>query len=241
LAQAVGGFDVSFRTCQDWDFWQRIARTGARFGAVGEVLACYRTRRGSISLDGGQQFVDSLRVITQGHGPDPRVPNPSPAHANGLPIFQAAAPKFYFSAWSGGLLLGSEQDARLLLKLLENDKDPELNPTHIATAIFEAALLPAGLSSMGWDALWPKIQHRVAQFLDGLEAQSTTPGLARRALRRLERMILEKSTAKRPFTVGATHAVRLEIAAPIPDIAPPPPVERLRCDIELEGKALGAV
>ena len=38
----VGRFEVSLRTCTDWDLWQRIARTGARFGAVQEVLAFYR-------------------------------------------------------------------------------------------------------------------------------------------------------------------------------------------------------
>jgi glycosyltransferase involved in cell wall biosynthesis len=29
LVEAVSGFDTSFRTGQDWDFWQRITRTGA--------------------------------------------------------------------------------------------------------------------------------------------------------------------------------------------------------------------
>ena len=29
LVEIVGGFDTSLRTCEDWDLWQRIARTGA--------------------------------------------------------------------------------------------------------------------------------------------------------------------------------------------------------------------
>ena len=39
LVEAVGGFDTSLRSGQDWDFWQRITRTGIRFGAIREVLA----------------------------------------------------------------------------------------------------------------------------------------------------------------------------------------------------------
>src|ERR1700747_1723380 len=31
LAMAVGGFDTSLSTCEDWDFFQRVARTGAPF------------------------------------------------------------------------------------------------------------------------------------------------------------------------------------------------------------------
>jgi hypothetical protein len=34
LALAVGGFDSSRMTCQYWDFFRRVARTGARFGRV---------------------------------------------------------------------------------------------------------------------------------------------------------------------------------------------------------------
>ena len=52
LVEAVGGFDTSLRICEDWDLWQRIARTGARFGAVQEVLALYRMRRASASVNG---------------------------------------------------------------------------------------------------------------------------------------------------------------------------------------------
>ena len=50
LVEEVGKFDTSLRTSPDWDLWQRIARTGARFGAVHEVLAFYRMRpNGSVA------------------------------------------------------------------------------------------------------------------------------------------------------------------------------------------------
>ena len=42
MVEDVGGFDTSRHTCEDWDLWQRIARAGARFGALREVLALYR-------------------------------------------------------------------------------------------------------------------------------------------------------------------------------------------------------
>jgi glycosyltransferase involved in cell wall biosynthesis len=59
----VGGFDTSLVTCEDWDLWQKVARTGARFLRVPEVLALYRTRAGSASLDPRRLLADGLRVI----------------------------------------------------------------------------------------------------------------------------------------------------------------------------------
>ncbi len=53
LVEAVGGFDPALRTCEDWDLWQRIARTGARFGVMHEVYAFYRMRPASASVDMG--------------------------------------------------------------------------------------------------------------------------------------------------------------------------------------------
>lgn len=34
LVLDVGGFDMNLTTCEEWDLWQRIARTGARFIGV---------------------------------------------------------------------------------------------------------------------------------------------------------------------------------------------------------------
>lgn len=43
---AAGGFDPSFRNCNDWDFFVRAAAAGARFGRVPELVALYRTVEG---------------------------------------------------------------------------------------------------------------------------------------------------------------------------------------------------
>lgn len=97
LVEDVGGFDTSLRNCQDWDFWQRIARTGARFGAVSEVLAYYRMSPDSVSVNGPQLLANGLRVIAQGHSLDPRVPNPHPAHADGQPVEQLSGAKLHWA------------------------------------------------------------------------------------------------------------------------------------------------
>ena len=42
LTEGVGGFDTELVTGEDWDFWQRLARCGARFALVAQPVAVYR-------------------------------------------------------------------------------------------------------------------------------------------------------------------------------------------------------
>ena len=241
LVEAAGGFDTSLRTCEDWDLWQRIARTGARFGAIPDVLAHYRMRPHSLSGDGIQFFADALRVLVQGHSPDPRVPNFHPAHADGLPPERLASLKFHCASWPAGLVLGRGADARHLLDALADDCDPGLDPSWVAESIFESARLPTCQLPAAWDKLWPNVERVTNEFLLALETRSRAFGLAHRTSTILQRLIVERSTAPRPLTIGATHSVRIEITEPIPDISGPAPIERLHCIIEMEGVRLGTV
>lgn len=120
IVVSLGGFDTSLTTCEDWDLWQRIARTGVRFGAVHEVLSLYRMRPGSASNNGFRLFIDGLRVIERGHSSDSRVPNPRPENANGLPVTQLPTAMFNHMCWCAGIFLGLGRDARHLLNVLDN-------------------------------------------------------------------------------------------------------------------------
>lgn len=48
LARA-GLFDASLRSCEDWDFWLRIAASGAKFQLVPDMRSVYRVLPGSLS------------------------------------------------------------------------------------------------------------------------------------------------------------------------------------------------
>ena len=241
IVESLGGFDTSLITCEDWDLWQRIARAGARFGAINEVLSLYRMRQASASNNGFRLFTDGLRVIERGHSADPRVTNPLPENAGGMPLTQLPERKLYFTCWSAGLVLGRGEDARPLLNVLNGIHDPSLDPEGVANCIFEAALLPVCQPPSAWEKLWLCTEQHIREFLFALEKQSMTPGLARRSISALQRLILEHSATPRPLTVGTIYAVRIEITEQIRDIIPPGPVERLNCNVEIEETHIGII
>ncbi|HSR17022.1 MAG TPA: glycosyltransferase, partial [Ignavibacteriaceae bacterium] len=79
----VGKFDRSLTTCEDWDLWQRIARTGAKFTLITDSLAVYRMRSESASNKGIQLFKDGMTVVQRGHSRDSRVKEPDEKYING--------------------------------------------------------------------------------------------------------------------------------------------------------------
>ncbi len=241
LVMEVGGFDLSLDQCEDWDLWQRIARTGAQFGVVCEVLAHYRMRPKSLSVDGFRMLTGLLRMMHQGESSDPRVPNPAPAYASGLPESCPPEIQFFAACWAAGMLLGQGQDARPLLRLLKEVHASDLNPSDVAKTIFRTTLFPSSRAPASWLELWPAIETHVREFLRALETQAQAVGLARRTQMCLERMIVECSDAWKPVTVGAFHAICLEVTEPIPDVSLAATIERLHCTVMLRRERLGAV
>lgn len=238
--EAVGGFEP-LHSCQDWDLWQRIARSGAKFAAIPDVMAFYRMRPGSISNSGTQCFLDAMRIVTLAYAPDPRVSNPLPAYANGLKTKDIQTKKLILSAWFAGLLIGRGQNASHLLKLIENNFDPNLNPYTIANSLFESTLISAGKINSDWYQIWPNVENLITDFLVALENQSGTVALATRTRRILERLILENTANQDEITIGNTHAIKIELTTPIADIHPPAQADRLHCWITMSGTRLGSL
>jgi peptidoglycan/xylan/chitin deacetylase (PgdA/CDA1 family)/2-polyprenyl-3-methyl-5-hydroxy-6-metoxy-1,4-benzoquinol methylase len=237
----VGGFDPELPTCEEWDLWQRIARTGARFSAIPDALACYRMRANSASFNTRQLLYDGLKVITQGHSPDSRVKNPCAAYAEGMPSQKLSGALLTFVSWVTGLTIGSGDDFLPILAAVENEKEPGLNPEIIALSLFWSAFLPTGQTPSDWYELWLKLEPKINDFLTALEKLSQTPAFAIRVSRRLQSLILEHTTSIKPLTVGTTYAVQQEVTEAFVDIMAPSETERLHCAVTIEGKYLGNV
>lgn len=181
LVNSVGGFDASLRTCEDWDFFQRIARTGARFGGVPHTLAAYRMRAGSATTNGLQLFADGSQVLTQGHTRDRRITTAHPLHAEGLPPRELPAHVYGLACACAGYLLGSGGDVQALLDKLPDEQQPDLDAYGVAQAIFIHAMAGAALPRSQWQQLWETRRPDIGAFLRRLELQSGSRGIESKA------------------------------------------------------------
>lgn len=241
LVQAVGGFDTSLVAHEDWDLWQRVARAGARFGGVREVLATYRMRPKSASTNAERGLADAIRVVRRTHAPDPRVPAPGTRYTNGLPSHELPDMLFFLAAWSAGLVLGEGGDARPLLHLLDCGRAPALDPFEVASCLYDGALLPACRTEQDWEELWPVVARGLDHFLSALEVRCSALHLAQRARYQLEQLILNRLDVRDSLTIGATRVARIDADRTIGDVVVPEGVTHLRCIVEAAGTDIGVV
>jgi peptidoglycan/xylan/chitin deacetylase (PgdA/CDA1 family) len=239
LAVAVGGFDATLITCEDWDFFQRVARTGAHFGRVPEPLAFYQVRANSASQDSRRCLADARVVLDRGHGRDPRLQIAAPIHAEGRNPAYLNLALYYNATYLAAQEIGEGRDGLDLLDATGVSTPPNLVPETVAEVIYE--YFAADRAVQDWPALWYQVEDSLPRFLARLEAQTRTPSLAFATLRHLQKKILLADSSAAPLTVASSYRVNLDLAKPVPDVFLPPEVDRLICRMTLKGKSLGAV
>ena len=177
LVLALGPFNTTMRSCEDWSLWQRIARTGARFGAVTEILAAYRTRPDSLSRNGQRLLKDGTYTLVQGHRPDPQVQPPHPLYGDGAPEEDLVKCKFDLLCACAGYLIGGGKDAKPLLEQLQGETCSVLQPEEVAQCVVIHALVSASRPREQWTQVWADCQPLYLDFLKALEQHSGTENL----------------------------------------------------------------
>jgi peptidoglycan/xylan/chitin deacetylase (PgdA/CDA1 family) len=237
LALGVGGFDGLLTTCEDWDFFQRVARTGARFGRVPEVLAFYQVRPNSASQDSRRCLSDARVVLDRGHGRDPRMRIAAQVHVEGRdPAYRNLA-LYYYVTYLAAQEISNGRDGLDLLDANDFASAPDLSPEMVADIIQEH--FAADRSVQDWPALWRRLNAPIAVFLAKLETRAEAPALAFATLRHLEKKILLANPERAPLLLASTYGVRVDLARRIPDVFLPPEADRLLCFLTLKGKPVG--
>lgn len=231
----VGGLDPMLHTCEDWDLWQRIARTGARMVRVPKIMAVYRARPGSASNAGARLQEGGLKVLERAHGPDPRVGNPAPAFREGRPRSELGAKRVYFTAWCAALEIGAGGDGLDLLGPLADGPLDRVDPGGIAETLLRGAVLPRGGPLAAWPRIWPDVHQGTRTFCDGLEDLLGAPGLADAVVARLARLAEAGGSGIEP------HRVFVDVAEPVADVHPPSHAERAVVTVTCGPEILGEV
>lgn len=240
VVRSAGTFDESLVTCEDWDLWQRITRFGRPFGALADVLALYRMRPRSASLDGPRMLDDGLEVIGRARRPDPRV-GESVVHGHGLAADDLAANCLNHACWTGGLVIGAGGDGAVLLERLRSPVPIAADADTIAGCLFASAVLPRCLRPSDWVDHLDELGPGVDAFLVAAEEVAQSPGLATRVQRRLQRRILGAAPPGSMHRIASTAGYDQAVTSPIADVALPEGVDRLVCRVTLDGETLGVV
>ncbi len=236
VIEAIAGFDIAQAAAQDWDLWQRVARTGARFGIVAEVLSYYRSVPSSVSSQGLRLLQNGLKVIERGYAIDPRVLYPDPRYATGLAPATQPMMTLYFMLWCAGLEIVQGNDARSLLALVPEASDPTISPTILANSL-RSLQFANGLSPDRWYSRWPFYETPLMAFLAALELHLQMPGLAAPTIAIMQQQILKH--APLPQILGDVQWMDLDITQSVPDITSS--ADRLYCFVNLAGEPIGAV
>ena len=180
IVEEAGGFDPAFNTCEDWDLFQRVARLGARFGRVPEILAGYRMRAGSATSNVTRLLNDGLEVLRNGHAPDGRLEHPHPVYKYGLPAEELPLHAYGHACTCAGYMLGVGLDSISTLDRLPDPPPATFRPIDAAHDIFVHAMVAAARPKAEWALIWSQAQPHLKRFLATLETRLGRGGFARK-------------------------------------------------------------
>jgi glycosyltransferase involved in cell wall biosynthesis len=242
LVEDVGGFDTSFKTCVDWDLWQRLARTGARFFMVKETMAFYRTRAYSLSSNVHQFCLNGLQVISNAYVADPRVQHPYLRYANGLQKDDLVTRMYHFVIWCAGVLIGQGKEALDLLEHLKNKTAEQLDGNLAGQILIDALIIPAEKEQSSWHVHWKVIENNLKCFLSGLEQQTHSTGIDGKASAVIEHHVISQSVIHiKQEQVGKSFAMRINVESFMQAIEIPVNTERFIGIVCLQEKVLDLI
>nr|WP_250889200.1 trifunctional glycosyltransferase/class I SAM-dependent methyltransferase/polysaccharide deacetylase [Mesorhizobium sp. dw_380] len=212
----LGGFDVSLRTCEDWDLWQRLARLGKNWVIVDEPLAFYRASANALTRNSTQMLVDAEIVIARGFSADPRVKHPASAHANGAnPSDGSTASEAlaWFALWNAasdcGRGSGSINPQPLRALPAGRKWAREIAKVAFDGLMVGSLSVPAQLA-----AKWDRFGGALTELITELGKLWDNPAAARRIQYQLEEMLLDGDDLAAPRRLARTLGIRVDVRNP---------------------------
>ncbi len=225
LVIEVGGFDPSLNTCEDWDLWARVARTGVPWLRVNQALSFYRVTPGSLSRQAERCLADARTVLGRTFAPDPRVPpssstRPVPSARFGSRAHSEAA----MALWYGAYAAARGGDVRPFAASLAGFRNcfEEWMPRGLLTAVCVGLQVVPAETAARWREFGPGVT-RLIQHAGRLVGD--TAG-ARRLQYAFEQLLLDYDDLTDPRELELTLGLRVNLRHPTP-CEPPPGVDRI--------------
>lgn len=237
VVKSAGGFDSSYTLAEDWDLWQRIARGGAQFYAIPDILARYYLRSDSGSANALSMARNALRVIETGHQEDPRVPNAAPQYAKGAPAEGLASTKLYLLCWCYGQAAALGQDAESIR--FPDDCIPEsIDQARVAESVLLGMRYGAIAAAPFTRPQWQRTANQAAVLFKMLGERLESSEFSLAGGERIADAIVDQFPCAEVVQLGTLESIRIEVTCRIPE-AIPVRGDRLRCVVEMDGQRLG--
>lgn len=238
LVVELGGFEESLRTCEDWDFWQRVARTGVAFLPVPDALAPYRFSRNSLSSDAQAMLADARIVVDHAFARDPRVPRPAPLHAGGADPGMGGTREMaigHYALWSAAAEIGAGGNGKGLVMPLPDRWGSLLD----ACQLNILGGLRTGAHVLVGDTIGdgPDFFACVRSLLAEVERAASRPGLARLLEFVFEPEIFRPQRLTERLVAGRALFVRQDICH-LCAVEPPADVDTLHIEFRKGGEFL---
>lgn len=236
----ASGFDESLLVCEDWDLWQRIARTAPPVWAVFDCRVDVIVRANSLSNRRSELLRNGVAIIDRGCSVDCRVTGAAALWTNGSARDDSAGAKAYLTFWLVGAAIGARQDIEPLLAAGAAVIIESVGIFAAATTFLDGVRAGAAQPfNEQWPALLRTAGPAITRFCNWLEEMSPVPQFGLRFLRAVEQ---EVGTALPPgldARVGDLQIRTIDLARPITDIDPGAGVVRLRGEFRVGDRDLG--
>jgi peptidoglycan/xylan/chitin deacetylase (PgdA/CDA1 family)/GT2 family glycosyltransferase/SAM-dependent methyltransferase len=240
LIDEIGDFDATLRTCEDWDFWHRLARTGIAFHPVADAVAFYRLQQQSLSSDARLMLADARRVVDRAFAADPRVRHPAPRHAQGADpgLGSREMAIGYFALWCAAFDVGAGGDGEDLVQPLPDAWGSLAEGCRLTLlAGLRAGARRQPDEPLGDDAAF---LGRVRDLLQQVEQAAGRPGFARILAFGLEPEVFRPPQLTPQLAVDNVLLARRDLAH-LDTLAIPDGVDTLQLEFRRNGRAAGAI
>lgn len=225
----VGGFDVTLRTCEDWDLWQRISRRGGSWIHVNETLSYYWSSEHSLTRDLRQMLADGKSVTARGFSVDERVHNPRPEYLNGAAGTRGASPAAayaYLALWACGVECARGTGGNLSRDFLADLPRSETAAEEIGCILLDSISVGANATRAKLAGLWAQFGAYATDLIAAIGQVWNDPPAARRIQYRFERMLLDFDDLSAPRELALTLGLRVDLQR-LPTVRLPDHIDRL--------------
>jgi glycosyltransferase involved in cell wall biosynthesis/peptidoglycan/xylan/chitin deacetylase (PgdA/CDA1 family) len=237
----AGEFDEDLAINEDWDLWQRIARTGTPFRGVKEILAFYYTRPSSLSRRKVEALAsDGIKVIERIFSADPTLPSADPRYVNGLPAEERLGIELEWIVMSAGNAIALDIDPLPFLDLVPGLDQAIVLPEDLAETLNGALSFAACVTVRELANQWDRLGPRVEAFLAALGARVGQPRAIDMARAHVLRGVFGPGAWIAHYRSDLVHAERVDLSRPLPTIDPNGR-EAVVVDLHDGARALGLV